>query len=141
MDSNTHSTGSPELPELAEGSEERPELAGCSGRLVGLSVVLDELEAEDLDQLSDSALTEDTLALQRLADRLGGQWLRRLGAVDARGVAGADQGIPAPSTASWLRRRLRLGAGAAREAVRTARALFGGPLPGTAEALVCGQLS
>jgi hypothetical protein len=61
--------------------------------------------------------------------------------VDARGAAGADHGTPAPSTASWLRGRLRLGAGAATSCVRTARALFGGPLTRTAEALCAGELS
>jgi Domain of unknown function (DUF222) len=61
--------------------------------------------------------------------------------VDARGAAGADQGQPAPSTASWLRARLRMGAGAASGVVRTARALFRGPLTETARALCAGELS
>jgi Domain of unknown function (DUF222) len=61
--------------------------------------------------------------------------------VDARGAAGAEQGVPAPSTAAWLRARLRLGAGAATSLVRTARALFRGPLPATAQALVAGEVS
>jgi Domain of unknown function (DUF222)/HNH endonuclease len=67
--------------------------------------------------------------------------LRTLAAVDARGAAGADHGVPAPSTASWLRGRLRIGAGAATSLVRTARALFGGPLAGTARALTAGDIS
>ncbi|HET7519345.1 MAG TPA: hypothetical protein VFN05_16980 [Actinomycetes bacterium] len=66
------------------------------------------------------------LVLRRLLDRLEGRWLGELAAVDAAGV-GADQGVQAPSTAGWLRTRLRMGAGAAASAVRTARALFGGP--------------
>ena len=45
------------------------------------------------------------------------------------------------STAAWLRGRLRLGAGAATSAVRTARALFRGPLAATAEALTDGTIS
>jgi hypothetical protein len=57
--------------------------------------------------------------------------LDELAGVDACGAAGADRGQPAPSTAGWLRNRLRMGAGAARDAVRTARALFRGPLPQT----------
>ena len=61
--------------------------------------------------------------------------------MDARGAAGAEQGLQAGSTASWLRHRLRMGAGAAAAAVRTARALFGGPLTGTAQALVAGEIS
>jgi hypothetical protein len=60
-------------------------------------------------------------------DRLEGQWLQHLAAVDARGAAGAEQGIQVGSTAAWLRHRLRLSAGAAASAVRTARSLFRGP--------------
>src|SRR5829696_4679866 len=100
MDSNTHSAQPPEPP-----------------------------QREDLDRLTDTALAQEALALQQAMGRLEGQWLRRLAAVDARGAAGADQDQPAASTASWLRNGLRLGAGAAREAVRTARALFRSPLP------------
>ena len=75
MDSNTYSNQPSEPPE-------------CSDRLGSLPAAVAELEAEDLDRLSDTALAEDLLALRQLADRLGGQWLRRLAAVDARG---ADQ--------------------------------------------------
>ena len=78
---------------------------------------------------------------RRLVDGLEGQWLRRLAAVDARGAAGADQDQPALSTASWLRNRLRMGAGTATSSVRTARALFRGALPETAAALVAGDIS
>ena len=131
MDSNTHSTQPPAPSELSARWD----------RLAGLPAVLDELEAEDLDQLSDTALAEQLLDLRRWLDGLDGQWLRRLAAVDGRGAAGADHGQPAPSTAGWLRNRLRLGAGAARDAVRTARALFGGPLTRTAAALSEGQIS
>ena len=45
------------------------------------------------------------------------------------------------STAAWLRARLRLGAGAASSSVRTARALFRGPLAATARALTGGDIS
>ena len=55
--------------------------------------------------------------------------------MDARGAAGAEQGVQAGSTAGWLRARLRMGAGAAASLVRTARALYRGPLTGTAQAL------
>src|SRR5215207_5174910 len=117
----------------------------CSDRLpqgLGpLAEVVDGLAAQDLEGLADAALAEQTLGLRRLVDRLEGQWLQRLAAVDGRGAAGADQGIQAASTASWLRGRLRLGAAAATSAVRTARALFRGPLTGTAQALCDGELS
>ena len=84
MDSNTHSTREPD-------------------RLASLVAANQELAAEDLDQLADPALTQDTARLEQLLDSLQGQWLRRVAAVDARGAAGADPDLPAPSTASWLR--------------------------------------
>src|SRR5215217_2396134 len=131
MDSNTHSAQPPGPPELSARLD----------RLAGLPAVVGELEAEDLDQLTDSVLAEEVLALRGWLDGLEGQWLRRLAAVDARGAAGADRGQPVPSTAGWRRNRLRLGAGAATESVRTARALFRGPLSATAAALTGGQIS
>ncbi len=100
-----------------------------------------QLAAQDQDGLPDATLAEPVLELRRLLDRLEGHWLAELATVDARGAAGADQGIPAPSTASWLRNRLRMAAGAAHSSVRTARALFRGPLTHTAQALVHGELS
>ena len=103
--------------------------------------MVDGLAAQDLEGLPDATLAEHTLALRRLLDCLEGQWLQRLAAVDGRGAAGADHGIPAASTASWLRNRLRMGAAAAHSCVRTARALFRGPLSATATALCDGELS
>ena len=79
--------------------------------------------------------------LRRLLDRLEGRWLDELAAVDACGAACADQGQPAPSTTSWLRARLHMGTSTASGWVRTAQALFRGPLTGTAKALTDGQLS
>jgi hypothetical protein len=122
MDSNTHSSGRPD-------------------RLASVVAADEELAAEDLDRLTDAALAEEVLALRRLLDRLEGQWLRRVAAVDARGAAGADQDQQVGSTAGWLRNRLRLGAGAASSSVRTARSLFRGPLTATAQALTSGVLS
>jgi Domain of unknown function (DUF222) len=128
MNSNTHSNQSPQLPAPLND-------------VAGLAAVLGKLEVEDLDQLTDTTLARDTLALQQWKDRIEGQFLRRLAAVDARGAAGADQGVAAPSTAGWLRNRLRMAAGTARDAVQTARALFRGPLVGTAQALTGGAIS
>jgi hypothetical protein len=122
-----------------EGRERPP--GSPPGKLAALAAVVDDLATEDLDGLPDAALADQTLELRRLVDRLEGLWLQRLGAVDGRGAAGADQGAPAASTASWLRGRLRLGASAAHSCVRTARALFRGPLSGTAQALCAGDLS
>ena len=122
MDSNTHSGSRPDW-------------------LAALTADLDGLAAEDLDGLTDTARADRVMVLGGLADRLQGQWLKELAGVDARGAAGAEQGLQAGSTASWLRHRLRMGAGAAAAAVRTARALFGGPLTRTGQALVDGEIS
>jgi hypothetical protein len=122
MDSNTHSTGQP---------------AG----LAALTATVEELATQDLDGLTDAVRAERVLGLRRLLDRLEGHWLQELAAVDARGAAGADHDLQAGSTASWLHTRLRMGAGAAHTSVRTARALFRGPLTQTAKALTDGQLS
>jgi hypothetical protein len=102
---------------------------------------VDDLEGQDRDHLSDSALTEGVTRLRQLLDRLEGHWLRELAEVDTRGAAGADHATPAPSTASWLRHRLRLSPGAATSMARTARALFRGPLPRTGQALCAGDIS
>jgi Domain of unknown function (DUF222) len=115
--------------------------AGPPDGLAALTAAVEELAAQNPARLPDAVLAERVLGLRRLLDRLEGQWLAELAAVDARGAAGADQGQPAPSTAAWLRNRLRLGAGAASGMVRTARALFGGPLTQTATALSDGELS
>jgi hypothetical protein len=122
MDSNAHSTDGP---------------AG----LAVLEASVDALVAQDLDRLPDATRADRVLALRRLGDRLDGQWLKELATVDARGAAGAEQGTQAPSTAAWLRARLRLGAGAAAGLVRTARALYRGPLPQTGQALSEGAIS
>src|SRR5215204_5361340 len=126
MDPNTHSIQHP---------AERPD------RLAVLAAAVDGLAAQDLDGLADAVRAERVLVLRGLVDRLEGHWLKELAAVDARGAAGAELGTQAPSTASWLRARLRLGAGAATSSVRTARALFRGPLAATAEALTGGDIS
>jgi hypothetical protein len=126
MDSNRHSTAPP---------------VGPPDDLALLAAAADRLAARDLDQLSDVVRAERVLVLRRLLDRLDGQWLKELAGVDARGAAGAEQDQQVGSTAAWLRDRLRLGAGAASSAVRTARALFRGPLSQTAAALTDGTIS
>jgi hypothetical protein len=129
MNSNTHSTQPPRPP------------GWQSDEVAALTEALDRLAARDLDRLADAALATEVLQLRRLADRLDELWLQRLAAVDARGAAGAEDGLEVGSTAGWLRARLRLAAGTASTAVRTARALFRGPLTGTAEALCDGDIS
>jgi hypothetical protein len=106
-----------------------------------LAAVVDELAAEDLAALPDSEAAQRVLVLRKLMDRLEGQWLRELAGVDGRGAAGADQGAQAESTAGWLRARLRAGRPQASRWVRTARALFRGPLAGTGQALAAGVIS
>src|ERR671913_707041 len=126
MASNTHSTQPP--------SQE-------SEWLAALVVVADGLAAQDLDGLSDGVVAERVLGLRELLDRLEGLWLKELAGVDGRGAAGAEADQQIGSTAAWLRNRLRLGAGTAASAVRTAPALFRGPLAATARAVCDGELS
>jgi hypothetical protein len=122
MDSNTHSTRPPD-------------------QLAALAAMIDGLAAQDADGLTDTAMAQEFVVLWQLSDRLQGHCLRRLADLDARGAAGADQSIQAASTASWLRNRLHLSASAATTAVRTARALFRGPLAATGAALSAGEIS
>src|SRR5215211_1675764 len=134
MDANTHSIRDPGVRPARPSAEP-------SDGLAALAAAVDQLAAQELDGLPDPVRAERVLRLRRLLDRLEGQWLQELAAVDARGAAGADHDQPAPSTASWLRHRLRMDASAAHGNVRTARALFRGPLTQTATALTDGQLS
>src|SRR5215213_7585597 len=88
-----------------------------SERFAALAAAINDLDREDLDRLTDTTVADDILALRPLVERLEGQWHKRLAVADARGAAGAT------------------------EAVRTARALFRGPLPETDTALCAGELS
>jgi hypothetical protein len=126
MDSNTHST-----------SRSASAPAGLSGLVAELQGLVD----QGVGGLADGALAERVMALRGLVDRLEGHWLGELADLDARGAAGAEEGVPVASTASWLRARLRMGAGTAASLVRTARALHRGPLTGTAQALADGDIS
>jgi hypothetical protein len=117
---------------------------GSAGRPAGLGALtaaIDELAGQDLAGLPESQAAERVLVLRGLLERLEGQWLRELAAVDARGAAGAEDGVQAVSTAGWLRGRARLGAADAAQRVRVARALHRGPLAGTARALAAGEIS
>ena len=128
MDSNTYSTPPPDAP--PEPTEDLAELAAA----------VNTLAAQDAPGLPDSVRAARLVAWRRLLDRQEGLWLGELAALDARGAVGElDQ--PAPSTASWLRSRLRMSARAAHSTVRTSRALFRGALPETAAALVGGEIS
>jgi transposase len=126
MDSNTHSTQGP---------------TGPADDLAALTAAIDRLASRDLHRLPDTALADQTLQLQQLRDRLDGVILRHLAAVDARGAAGAEQARQFGSTASWLRARLQMTTTTAASQLRTARALFCGPLPESGTALCAGELS
>jgi hypothetical protein len=102
MDSNTHSIEDP------SGLPARP-----SDGLTALAAAVDRLAAQGLDGLPETVRAERVLRMRRLLDRLEGHWLQELAGVDARGAAGAEHGVQAGSTASWLRHRLRMGASAA----------------------------
>jgi Domain of unknown function (DUF222)/HNH endonuclease len=133
MDSNTHSN---QPPDQQPGGHP-DDLAD----LAELTAFLDRLATRDLDRLPDRVRAQRALLLRGLAHRLDGQWLKELAGVDARGAAGAEDGLQVRSTAGWLRNRLHLSDRAATSAVRTARALFRGPLPATAQAVCDGELS
>jgi Domain of unknown function (DUF222)/HNH endonuclease len=106
-----------------------------------LEAAIQDLSTQDLQALPDGVAAARVLALRRLLDRLEGHWLQELAQVDIRGAAGAEAGTQVLSITSWLRNQLRMGGGAARRAVHTARALFRGPLAGTAHALAAGEVS
>jgi Domain of unknown function (DUF222)/HNH endonuclease len=124
MESNTHST--PQAP---------------PDEFTLLAAAVDALAARNLAALPDAQAAQRVLVLRTLVDRLEGHWLRELAGVDGRGAAGAEVGGQAPSTAGWLRARLRAGYPQAHRWVQTARALFRGPLAATGKALTGGELS
>jgi hypothetical protein len=138
MESNTHSTGHPDRQSVGQPAGG---WAGLPDGLAALAAVVDQLAAQDRDGLADHVRAERVLVLRRLLDRLEGHWLAELAEVDARGAAGADQDVRFGSTAGWLRTRLHAGATTASGWVKTARALFRGPLTRTAQALREGELS
>ena len=120
MEPNTHSCGPGDEHPRAEAPD------GLGIGLEGLVAAVDALEAEDLDGMSDAERVNLARELRWLTDLLKIQWYRELALVDARGAAGAEQGIRAPSTASWLQARLGMDAAEASNHVRIARELFGG---------------
>jgi hypothetical protein len=170
MDSNTHSARQPASPSAGHPARHPAEhVAGqpvrhgasqeaghCAGQpasqstgppagrpdgLAAFTAAVDALAAQDLTGLADPVAAQRVLGLRRLLDRLEGHGLEALAAVDAPGAAGADQGLQAPPRTSWLRARLRLGAGTATSQVRTARALCRGPLTHTGQALTDGAIT
>ncbi len=113
---------------------------GLAAALDWLAAAIANLAALDPGQEADAPLAGGVLAARRLLDQAEGAWLRLLAAADARGAAGAEHGVVAP-TAGWLRAQCRMSPALAVQRVRTARALHRGPLAGTAAALAQGEVS
>jgi hypothetical protein len=86
----------------------------------GLRSVVEELRSETLAELPDALVEEDFAELQRAAEQLEVERLRRLAELDRRRVFERDGYL---SAASWLVGAFKVGWGAAREQVRLARSL------------------
>jgi hypothetical protein len=102
----------------------------------GLGSAIDELAVEDLDGVTDAALSSDVVELRRQVDRLEAQWLRRVTALDRRGIWRAEGAL---SPTAWLRDRCRLAPGAARDRVVAGRRLAD-QLEGTRTAFEDGEI-
>jgi hypothetical protein len=81
---------------------------------------LEALRSETLADLPDARIEEDFAELQRAAELIDAERLRRLAEIERRGLYTRDGHL---SAASWLATRFKIAWGAAREQVRTARAL------------------
>jgi hypothetical protein len=86
----------------------------------GLRSVVEELRSETLAELPDALVEEDFAELQRAAEQLEVERLRRLAELDRRRVFERDGYL---SAASWLVGAFKVGWGSAREQVRLARSL------------------
>jgi len=101
-----------------------------------LRSVLEMLRSDALPDLPDARLEEDFAELQRAAELIDAERLRRLAEIDRRGCYRRDGHL---SAASWLASTFKVAWGAARDQVRTARALE--DMPETRRALDEGELS
>ena len=101
-----------------------PAITPVTAALDALDSALDALTDAELWTLPDGELVETVVRLHRLGARADAGLHRLVREVDARGAAVA---AGAPSTAAWLRHRLRLHPGAAKRLVVTARALHDNP--------------
>jgi hypothetical protein len=104
-------------------------------RSEALQEIVADLESEDIDPLTDSALAEDMVNLRRTVDRLEFQFSRRLGLFSKRRGYVA---LGFVSLISWLRRACRLMPGAAMQHSEMARNLPS--LPKTSTALAAGDI-
>src|SRR6266571_4158447 len=101
-----------------------------------LHSAIDELTADVLPDLPDARVEEDFIEVQRAAERLEAERLRRLADLDRRGIRQRDGYV---STASWVASTFNGAWGTAREQVRLARALD--EMPETRAALAAGDVS
>ncbi len=101
-----------------------------------LRSALDELRAEDLRYVDDEELEGDFGELERAADLLSAERLRRLAEIDRRGSFRRDGYL---SLSSWVAGRFRMAWSAATQQVRVARALD--HMPATRQALAEGEVS
>src|SRR5438105_11555206 len=97
---------------------------------------LEEFRREDLTWVPDARLEEDFEELQRSADRLEAERLRRLGEIARRRTYERDGFL---SAAAWLSTRFNVGWSAAGQQVRMAEQLRG--MPRTLEAMSEGEVS
>jgi hypothetical protein len=101
-----------------------------------LRSTIDSLQSESLAESPDARIEEDFSELQRACELLEVERLRRLAEIDRRGIYERDGHL---SCASWLAKTHKVSWGAAREQVRTARALE--EMPETSQALEDGEVS
>ncbi|MGH8986529.1 MAG: DUF222 domain-containing protein [Acidimicrobiia bacterium] len=101
-----------------------------------LASAIDELAAEDLDDVAPGAVGDDIVELARERERLDAQLLRRLHRFDASGAWAEDGSL---STRAWLRRHCRIAPGPLAERVRVARRLHDS-LPETRAAFAAGEI-
>ena len=97
---------------------------------------LEEAGSEEVSRLEDLELEQEFAALQRAAEMIAAQRLRRLAEVDRRRSFAADGHL---STTSWLVGEFRIAGGEAAGAVKIARALE--QMPKTREALAAGEIA
>ncbi|MGI9648567.1 MAG: DUF222 domain-containing protein [Acidimicrobiia bacterium] len=101
-----------------------------------LRSALDELRADDLNDLPLSQLGDDLVELRAVAEALEAEWLRRLQAFDSAQGWAVDGSL---SLAAWLRARCRMTGAAASDRSRLSRSLQEMPL--TQRAFSAGDLT
>ena len=120
-------------PESGSESESESESAGC---IAGLRAALASVKSRSLGALSDERLEAEFGDLQRAAQEIEAERLRRLAEINRRQ---SHRRAGYLSTSSWLVDRHRLGWTAAAKDIRTARSLQ--RMPRTREALSGGELT